>query len=142
MSFWEKALGGAVPTAPRTVPQTSHDAPWWQTSFLPPSQPQMVQPYQQVQIMEQQPAPVVTSAPSARSTQTCPHCGSGNYTKGDTAGSMTRCFECGYNPRFDQMAFAATGGQPTKATVQAASTQSGFHGNIQSASQAVGRVTV
>ena len=140
MSFWEKALGGPVQTAPRTVPQTSHDAPWWQTSFLPPSQPQPVPQYQG-QVMEQH-APVVTSAPSARSTQTCPNCGSGNYTKGDTAGSMTRCFECGYNPRFDQMAFAATGGQPTKATTQAASTQSGFHGNIQSAAQAVGRVTV
>jgi hypothetical protein len=40
---------------------------------------------------------------------------------------MTRCFECGYNPRFDQMAYAASGGSPTTATRQAASTNGGFH---------------
>lgn len=132
--FWEKALGGTQQAAPRTVPvpQVSTQ-PWWQQGYVPQTQP-VEDPF------TPQPAPVPTKATSARHTDTCPNCGSGNYAKGDAAGSMTRCFECGFNPRFDQMAFAAQGGQATTATRQAASTQTGFHGNISNASQAVGRV--
>lgn len=125
--FWSKALGGSQPSTPRTAPQAvipaRNDRPWWQTSFVTTASPQ--------QQYAEPPAPAIQQAPvqakSARATERCPNCNSGNYTKGDTSGSMTRCFECGYNPRFDQMAFAATGGIPSTATRQAASTNGGFH---------------
>lgn len=135
--FWEKALvGGAQQPAPRTVPSPqTYEQPWWQQGYVPPPQAP-----QYVEQQHPEPAPLPAGATSARSTERCPHCGSGNYTKGDMAGSMTRCFECGYNPRFDQMAFAATGGQATTATRQAASTQTGFHGNITHSGEAVGRI--
>jgi hypothetical protein len=58
-----------------------------------------------------QPEPVVQGnpkAPSSRSTKTCPECGSGNYTgsPGDST-KMTRCYDCGYNPRFGQQSGAS-----------------------------------
>lgn len=124
--FWEKALGGQqVPqqTVPSPQPAYQQQQPWWQQGYVPPT------PQQQPQVPVQS-AQVPTKATSANSHEVCPSCGSGNYTKGDVAGSMTRCFECGYNPRFDQMAFAATGGQPSTATRQAASAHAGYSGAI------------
>ena len=38
---------------------------------------------------------------SARSTETCPDCGSGNYFRPNGhANAMAQCYNCGYNPRF------------------------------------------
>jgi hypothetical protein len=47
-------------------------------------------------------------APSSRSTLTCPNCFSGNVCK-PSANVMEQCYECGWNPRFEQ----TTGGVPT-----------------------------
>lgn len=42
------------------------------------------------------------------SSKSCPECGSGNYSgsPGDST-KMTRCYDCGYNPRFGQQSGAA-----------------------------------
>ncbi len=48
--------------------------------------------------------PRLTKAQSARNTETCPECGSGDYRGGLGANEMKRCFDCGYNPRFMQQA--------------------------------------
>lgn len=70
------------------------------------------------------PAPAVVAqgnpkAPSSRSTNSCPECGSGNYTghPGDST-KMLRCYDCGYNPRFGQQSGAAglPAGQGTPAS--------------------------
>jgi hypothetical protein len=45
-------------------------------------------------------------APSSLSTRSCPDCGSGNYNGGQ-ANTMTRCYDCGYNPRFGQQSGAS-----------------------------------
>jgi hypothetical protein len=72
-------------------------------------------------------APGNPKAPSSQSTKTCPECGSGNYTgsPGDST-KMTRCYDCGYNPRFGQQSGAgglpAGHGAPTQASRQVSTT--------------------
>ncbi len=41
-----------------------------------------------------------------------------------------RCFECGYNGRFDQQAYTTTGGASVTATIQTASGHQGYSGAI------------
>jgi hypothetical protein len=50
-------------------------------------------------------SPVNHKARSSLSTARCPDCGSGNYN-GDSL-HMTRCYDCGYNPRFGAQAGAS-----------------------------------
>lgn len=45
--------------------------------------------------------PAVTKAQSARLTDLCPECGSGNYFRA-TPNAVLQCYECGHNPRFSQ----------------------------------------
>jgi len=91
--FWSKRLGTQVHTGTATAAQGTNYAQ------LPGA-------------TTWTPAPAVVEgnpkAPSSRSTKTCPECGSGNYTgsPGD-ATKMTRCYDCGYNPRFGQQSGAA-----------------------------------
>lgn len=110
--FWTKRLGSSAPATPTTYhPQL----PGGHT-FTPA------------------PATVVQGnpkAPSSQSTKTCPECGSGNYTgsPGDSS-KMTRCYDCGYNPRFGQQSGA--GGLPAGQAAPASpsrqvSTTSNYH---------------
>jgi hypothetical protein len=90
--FWSKRLGTA-PANTATGPAAYHPqlpgAPTWAPA----------------------PATVVQGnpkAPSSQSTKTCPECGSGNYSGNPgNATEMTRCYDCGYNPRFGQQSGAA-----------------------------------
>jgi len=110
--FWTKRLGSSAPATPATYHPQLPGAP----TFTPV------------------PATVVqgnAKAPSSRSTKTCPECGSGNYTgsPGDST-KMTRCYDCGYNPRFGQQSGA--GGLPAGQTAPASpsrqvSTTSNYH---------------
>lgn len=94
--FWSKKLG-AAPANTTNGASTYHPqlpgAPTWSP------QPAVV-------------AQGNPKAPSSRSTKSCPECGSGNYTgsPGDST-KMTRCYDCGYNPRFGQQSGA--GGMPS-----------------------------
>lgn len=95
MSFWEKTLGSiATPAAPAPRPQTT---PWFQQ--VTPTTPQpYVQP-QMAPVVPQPQAPL--KAQSARSTDTCPDCGSGNIFKPvGMQNAMQQCYHCGWNPRF------------------------------------------
>lgn len=139
-SFWaskvapQQAAPPAVPAAP--------SGPWWQQSQAP----------QRVDFVAQQPAALptlptpqqgsvdpqaesdfgsllrqdgytTTKAQSAKDTERCPSCGSNNYVRASGhPNSMKQCFECGHNPRFEQMA-AGTTGIPTKGPVRAARVQ-------------------
>lgn len=105
--FWSKKFGTTVSGAATIHPQLP-GAPTW----TPP------------------PAVVVQGnpkAPSSQSTKSCPECGSGNYTgsPGDST-KMTRCYDCGYNPRFGQQSGAAGipagHGAPAQASRQVSTT--------------------
>lgn len=114
-NFWSKALG--VPAAPAQtsapVATQTQSLPWWQQSLPPSMTPQVVQQPQSHAV------PVPTKAISAQSTESCPMCQSDHYFKPlGMANAMTQCYSCGYNPRFDQQAYAAKSGAPTTATRQ------------------------
>jgi ribosomal protein S27AE len=75
-NFWHKAVTGGQP-APRRA----------QTPYTPP-------PVQGASVAQPQAAQAPTKARSARETDLCPGCGSGNYF--GTADSRKRCYDCGY----------------------------------------------
>ena len=118
MGFWDKHLDTPQQSAP--APSGSTPGSWWAP------QPTGRQQQQQVQNSRQQAssddyawdgehtneevlAHFTKHAHKAKShTDRCPECGSGNYTRA-TAESYLKCFECGYNDRFSQMA----AGMPT-----------------------------
>lgn len=101
MGFWDNALG--VSTAPRPQsPASSHPSmPWFrpepERSY--PHNPQgVVENYSEPPSNEQT---ALKKAVSARSTQTCPDCGSGNFFKPQgMPNAMEQCYHCGWNPRF------------------------------------------
>lgn len=74
---------------------------------------QPVQPVQQTtqsaQIGPEQPKTKKLLA--SRSAGTCPNCGGGDYGRQAGASTYERCFDCGYNARFEQQAAGA--GMPT-----------------------------
>lgn len=76
--WWSKQLGAQPAPAPRQV-----DIP------MPPSQQPMT-PY-----IAPQPQEPTTKAQSAKQTQTCPDCGSGNYMA-PAQNVGLRCYDCGY----------------------------------------------
>lgn len=119
--FWTTRLAGKAPAAPLTPPSAlSPTMPvvqpgqaWWAApAFAQPVQPMSQMPV--VQDVQTVPGgdvrnmmalvvdPRSTKAQSARFTDTCPSCGSGNYRGGMGSNEMTRCYDCGYNPRFTQ----------------------------------------
>ena len=81
--WWAKRLGNAPSQQPPVAPQQFVQQP------VAPMPSQYQQPYAQV---PQEPA---TKAQSARSTETCPMCGSGNFMRANPS-VVGRCFECGY----------------------------------------------
>lgn len=91
--FWNKRLGSVAPANVPASPTTYHPQLPGGHTFAP--------------------APAVVAqgnpkAPSSMSHKTCPECGSGNYSgvSGDST-KMTRCYDCGYNPRFGQQSGAS-----------------------------------
>lgn len=107
MSFWDNVTGGTAAPAPRQQAPVSTQQPWFRQPVLPPTgMPQFPQGYPQA-VEEPLEDPAVTAskrrAPSSRSNLTCPNCGGSNIGK-PSPNVMEQCFECGWNPRFDQMA--------------------------------------
>ena len=124
MSFWEKALGApAAPPQQATVMQPSpplpgqHSQPWFIPQTPQQVQPQVPQPVQYPQQPQpQEQAPL--KAMSARSTMSCPDCGSGNIFKPNGhPNAMEQCYHCGWNPRFSHSTAGA--GMPSDATAPA-----------------------
>lgn len=101
--FWSKALGlqpAAPAPAPAPAAPTQYQRPFWDTAAPPAYQ---AAPAQQAPshpaLEEQYQAPL--KAKSARLTDSCPDCGSGNYFKPEGQPNMMPvCYTCGYNPRF------------------------------------------
>lgn len=98
MSFWDRVAGGVTAPAegaPQAPPAAPTTRPWWDSPALMPHQQSSPPPE----------APETVTVPqkamSARSKETCPECGSGNYFKPvGHANAMSQCYTCGYNPRF------------------------------------------
>lgn len=141
MSFWADRLGvqqqqQQQPAAP--APQPTSTAPWWMPKPVVPQQPQQpatapTQPVQQGSVAPQDGASfsemlaqdgyTTDKAQSAKDTEQCPNCGSNNYMRASgQPNSMKQCFECGSNPRFEQMASGITGVQ-TSGPVRSARVQ-------------------
>lgn len=123
-NFWAQALN--LPAAPAPAPPQppyQQPAPIPQPWYAPPQYQQPAQPYQmQPAVPQGQPYPGHPQAPapeqpgmwgtiegssrrakSARLTQTCPECGSGNYFRPEgKPNALLRCQNCGYNERFTQ----------------------------------------
>lgn len=78
-------------------------------------------------------------APSSMSAKSCPECGSGNYTgsPGD-ATKMTRCYDCGFNPRFGQQSGAA--GMPSGSGAPASATRQVSTSNNYQPTNIIGRI--
>lgn len=119
-NFWSNALGlnTPAPAPARVEPTDQTQGPWWSRPLVPQTTQEPAQQFVQPPQVPQQPQPP-SKAVSARSSATCPNCGSGNYFQPQgQPNAMTQCYECGYNPRFSQ----ASGGIPSdKSTpVQAA----------------------
>ncbi len=140
-NFWQQRL---APQAQQPAPQPAQapsNRPWWQPQPVTP-QAQQPAPQPQQQALQQPQSGSVTpaegaslsealtqteytstKAQSAKDTEACPNCGSQNYMRASGhPNSMKQCFECGSNPRFEQMA-AGTTGIPTKGPVRAARVQ-------------------
>jgi len=111
--FWSKRLGAApanTATGASTYRPQLPGAPTWTPQ---PAAPQGN-----------------PKAPSSMSHKSCPECGSGNYSgsPGDST-KMTRCYDCGYNPRFGQQSGAA--GLPSGKSAASPSRQVSTTGNYQ-----------
>lgn len=122
MSFWEKALGAPAPAPQAPVPvQQPTSQPWFVPQIPTPQVPQQpVYPQQPPGNYPQQPQPeqAPLKAQSARSTATCPDCGSGNIFKPTgQPNAMEQCYHCGWNPRFSHSTAGA--GMPSDATAPA-----------------------
>lgn len=93
--FWSRRLGGTSPPMGNSTatPSALHpQLPVTHNWSPPPATPQGN-----------------PKAPSSLSNRSCPECASSNYTGGQGS-TMTRCYDCGYNPRFGQQSGA--GGLP------------------------------
>lgn len=116
-NFWADRLGQATPPVPQQpAPAPPSNRPWWQPAPVQPQAPAAPQPvYQQVQqqtpqtqdgkvpigVLLQQTEYTTDRAQSAKDSERCPDCGSGNYLH--IAGQekrAKRCFDCGSNPMF------------------------------------------
>jgi len=72
-----------------------------------------------------QPVEVKTKKPLAsRNAGICPECNSGNFGRTGPSNNYERCFNCGYNSRFEQAMAGAgipSGASPAAPTVQVSS---------------------
>jgi hypothetical protein len=141
-SFWAQRVGIQPQQQQAPAPPPASTRPWWQPQPVapapvvltpeqmpahefPPAQQGSVAPEGEAHFGDllRQDEYTTTKAQSAKDTETCPSCGSTNYVRASGhPNSMKRCFECGTNPRFEQMA-AGTTGIPTKGPVRSARVQ-------------------
>lgn len=113
-NFWASRLGVSQPAAPQQQPVSAPAlVPWWANDYAQYVQPQTPQPQAQEPTAEPEPggwgtiAGSMRKAKSAKLSDVCPECGSGNMFRPEgSPNAMLQCYECGYNPRFSQ-----TGGQ-------------------------------
>jgi hypothetical protein len=108
-NFWANKLGAARPVAPAPAPapvQQQAGGPWWATPQQQPYPPQQV--VQQTVPEPQQKAPA--RAMVTKQDTHCPECQGTNYFRPvGMLNAMAQCYECGYNPRFQQ----STAGLPS-----------------------------
>ena len=130
-----------VPTVqPQAAPQQPQQVPIYNaqgqivgfTLVDAPQQVPMPQPGQQYVTPEEQAHidAAMKLAKSAKSTDRCPECDSGNYIKVKAHGTVAeRCYDCGHNPMFDQQAagMPTDPGTPTQASRQAGTDQNNFN---------------
>lgn len=118
-NFWAGALGVTPPVATPAAPARPVVGGYAPSPYFTPAQPQNA-PSEAPEASEGPQVPgqwgdvtvARQKAQSAKLTDVCPECGSGNYfaPKG-MPNYMPQCYECGYNPRFAQM--TAGGGLPS-----------------------------
>ncbi|MFD9947220.1 hypothetical protein ACFWYW_24040 [Nonomuraea sp. NPDC059023] len=95
-NFWARKLAAAQgqqpPQAntPASPPAASAARPWWDPTPAAPPPPPLEQPA----LAQDYQAPA--AAKSARLTDTCPDCASGNYMRPPGSQAAMRCFDCGY----------------------------------------------
>ena len=145
-NFWQQRIAPAAPEPAAQPAAAPSNRPWWQPQVAAPAQPQhpvqatsqhqarevldglangSVTPAEDLTLSEAltQDGYTSTKAQSSKDTELCPNCGSTNYMRASgSPNSMKQCFECGQNPRFEQMAGGTTG-IPTKGPVRAARVQ-------------------
>lgn len=131
MGFWEKYN----PQPQQQSPQRG-GGPWWQGPAPTPQQVVSQPAPQQVSYQPSNPDGEVSmgellrqgdyttnKAKSALQTDRCPNCSSGNYMSPDSNVMHTRCFDCGFNPFFEQQ---AAGIQNARATGQVRRSRGNF----------------
>lgn len=114
--FWSKRLGtppAPAPQQPAAAPAST--GPWWQGLTGAPTPQQATQPSadprtlppsmqngeQRFGDLMQQTEYQSTRALSARDSERCPDCNSGNFIAPQGhPNAIKQCFDCGYNPRF------------------------------------------
>ena len=124
MNFWATRLAGETPQTTEKAPvvPAQVQGAWFSNPLLNGQQQPAQQPQPQV-------APdgvvVNTTKPLAsRNAGTCPSCSSGNYGRKANSNNYERCYDCGYNGRFEQALAGAgipAGAAPAAPTVQVAS---------------------
>ena len=120
-NWWANKLGTTPPAVGRPV----NDVP------MPPTQQPMA-PMPSFQGAQTPP-----QAPSAKSSATCPDCGSGNYMS-PSPSIAYRCYDCGYPVQQQGSRFGSLAGAHTDASVQAASGNA--TANNWNPQQVIGRV--
>lgn len=107
-------------------------------------QPQQQQTVQQgevpIEVLLAQENYTTTKAASARDSERCPDCDSGNYMRSAQApNSMKQCFDCGYNERFLHTTHGASGIGQKNLPVKTARVQTLSENNFNP-QQVIGRV--
>ena len=134
MNFWATRLAGQAPQAPVQAPPVPVQVAgaWFANPLLNGLQaaPQAFVPTESAR---EELVSVQTQKPLAsRNAGTCPSCGGDNYGRTGTASNYERCYECGYNSRFEQAMSGAgipTGSEgPSSPSRQVSS--GGGHGSI------------
>ena len=135
MNFWATRLAGQAPSAPEQAPPAAQQVQgtWFSNPLLNGLQQAQPQQPQFQQAAEAQPLVVNTKKLLAsRNAGICPTCGSGNFGRAGATNNYERCYDCGYNARFEQA--MAGGGIQTGAEGAATPSQQvasgGGHGSV------------
>ena len=132
MNFWATRLAGQPPQAPVQAPPAPIQAAgaWFSNPLLNGQQiaPQQPQPF----VTDEQPVVLKTTKMLAsRNAGSCPACGGENFGR-TAANTYQRCYECGYNERFEQTMSGAgmPSGSEGPATPSQQVASGGGHGAI------------
>jgi hypothetical protein len=146
-NYWAQRLGQGQQQQVAPPPPAPSNRPWWQPGSVQPIQQPVQQVPVQQQTLEQQAIQRASvdpngkvhigdllaqteyttteqKAPSLRDKEPCPECGSSSYMGiPGQPNKMHRCMECGFNPRFQQMAAGINGAIKTQGPVRSARVQ-------------------